>query len=78
VAPTLHGLPVLVVLTGAKADERQVLLDLLATEPHLLAARPGQVLIADKNYYGGEFERLLSGWVCGCCGWSESNFPAGG
>jgi hypothetical protein len=58
---TLHGLPVLVVLTGAKADERQVLLDLLATEPHLLAARPGQVLLADKSYYGGEFDRLLSG-----------------
>ena len=59
---TLHGLPVVVALTGAKADERQVLLDLLATEPQLLAARPGQVLIADKNYYGGRFERVLSGW----------------
>jgi hypothetical protein len=56
---TLHGLPVAVALTGAKADERQVLLDLLATQPQLVAARPGQLLIADKNYYGGEFERLL-------------------
>jgi Transposase DDE domain len=55
----LHGLPILVALTGAKADERQVLLDLLATEPQLVAARPGQVLIADKNYYGHQFERLL-------------------
>jgi hypothetical protein len=26
-----------------------------------VAARPGQVLIADKNYYGGEFERVLAG-----------------
>jgi hypothetical protein len=56
---TLHGLPVAVALAGAKADERQVLLDLLAVEPELVAARPGQVLIADKNYYGGEFERVL-------------------
>jgi hypothetical protein len=55
----LHGLPVAVALTGAKADERQVLLDLLASEPQLVAARPGQLLVADKNYYGGEFERML-------------------
>ena len=26
-----------------------------------MAARPGQVLIADKNYYGHEFERMLGG-----------------
>jgi Transposase DDE domain len=58
---TLHGLPVLVALVGAKADERLVLLDLLATEPQLVAARPGQVLLADKHYYGGQFERVLSG-----------------
>jgi Transposase DDE domain len=58
---TLGGLPVVVALVGAKADERQVLLDLLATEPQLVAARPGQLVIADKNYYGGEFERLLAG-----------------
>jgi hypothetical protein len=56
---TLHGLPVAVALVGAKADERQVLLDLLAVEPQLVASRPGQVLLADKNYYGGEFERVL-------------------
>jgi hypothetical protein len=54
-----HGLPVAVALTGAKADERQVLLDLLAVEPELVAARPGQVLIADKNYYGHQFQRML-------------------
>jgi hypothetical protein len=57
---TLHGLPVTIALTGAKADERQVLLDLLTIEPQLVAARPGQVLIADKNYYGQEFERVLA------------------
>jgi Transposase DDE domain len=57
---TLHGLPVVFALTGAKADERQVLVDLLAVEPRLVAARPGQVLLADKHYYGREFERLLA------------------
>jgi hypothetical protein len=54
-------LPVAFALTGAKADERQVLLDLLAVEPQLVAARPGQVLIADKHDYGREFERVLAG-----------------
>jgi transposase len=57
---TLQGLPVAVALTGAKADERQVLVDLLAVEPQLVAARPGQVLIADKHYYGREFETILA------------------
>ena len=59
---TLHGLPVAFALAGAKAVERDVLLDLLAVEPGLVAARPGQVLIADKNYYGHEFEGVLSEW----------------
>jgi hypothetical protein len=56
---TLAGLPVAVALVGAKADERQVLLDLLMVEPELVAARPGQLLLADKHYYGHQFERLL-------------------
>ena len=38
---TLHGLPVGFALTGAKADERQVLLDILA-DPALTAAGPGR------------------------------------
>ena len=57
---TLHGLPVLFALTGAKAIDREVLAELLAVEPDLVAARPGQVLIADKNYYGREFESGLA------------------
>ena len=47
-------------LTGAKADEREVLVELLAVEPELVAARPGQLLIADKNYYGRQFEAVLA------------------
>ncbi|WP_149182705.1 IS982 family transposase [Streptomyces sp. TRM49041] len=57
---TLQGLPVAFVLTGAKADERETLLDLLAAEPHLVAGRPGQTLIGDKNYFGRDFERELT------------------
>ncbi len=57
---TLHGLPVGFALTGAKADERQVLLDLLHDDPTLAASRPGQILIADKNYYGRDFEADLA------------------
>jgi len=59
---TLHGLPVAFALTGATTDERQVLLDILAVEPDLLAARPRQLLLADKNYYGAEFEGRLVGF----------------
>lgn len=57
---TLHGLPVTFALTGAKADERTILLDLLQTAPARVAARHGQVLIADKAYYGREFETTLA------------------
>ena len=46
-------------LTGAKAVDREVLWDLLAVEPQLVAARPGQLLLADKHYYGREFETVL-------------------
>jgi hypothetical protein len=57
---TLHGLPVAFALTGAKADERQVLLDVLGDEPDLLAARAGQTVIGDKHYYGHDFEALMA------------------
>lgn len=57
---TLQGLPVAFALTGAKADERETLLDLLDAEPELLATRPGQTLIGDKNYFGRDFEHQLA------------------
>jgi len=53
-------LPIGFALTGAKTDEWQVLLDLLHDEHTLLATRPGQILIADKNYYGRAFEAVLA------------------
>jgi hypothetical protein len=58
---TLHGLPVAFALTGAKADERETLLGTLAADPGLAAARPGQVVIGGKNYYGRGFEAALAG-----------------
>lgn len=56
---TLQGLPVAWALTGAKADEREVLTALLATTPGL-SRDDLQVLIADKAYYGKEFENALA------------------
>jgi DDE family transposase len=56
---TLGGLPVGFALTGAKADERQTLLGIFTAEPALMADRPGQTLIGDKNYFGKNFEQDL-------------------
>jgi hypothetical protein len=57
---TLQGLPVAFALAGAKADEREVLAGMLTADPGLLAARPGQTLIGDKNYYGRDFEAAMA------------------
>jgi len=57
---TLHGLPVGWALTGAKADEREVLEAILATTPALATARAHrQIAIGDKNFYGREFEARI-------------------
>jgi hypothetical protein len=55
---TLQGLPVGAALSSAKADERQLLLDIL-DDTALAPNRAGQTLIADKTYYGREFEAIL-------------------
>ncbi len=47
-------------LDGAKADEREILLDMLDADPDLVAAHPNQKLMADKNYYGKAFEAALA------------------
>src|SRR5215472_18676955 len=57
---TLGGLPIAFALTGAKADERQTLLGILDADPGLAATRPGQILIADRQYYGTAFEAELT------------------
>jgi hypothetical protein len=59
---TLHGLPVGYALTGAKADERQTFLDILARTPAMARVRADgnrQILIGDKNYYGASFEETV-------------------
>ena len=56
---TLAGLPVAFALTNPKDDEREVLMNMFQVDPDLVADRPGQTLIGDKNYYGREFEQRL-------------------
>jgi hypothetical protein len=58
---TLSGLPVLFALAGAKADERQTLLDMLQAGSDVVNEHPGQTLIGDKNYFGRDFETDLAG-----------------
>jgi hypothetical protein len=57
---TPAGLPVGWALANPKADEREVLLGMLATEPELLAAHPGQTIIADKGYVSRDLDRQLA------------------
>ena len=57
---TLGGLPIGFALTGAKADERETMLGIFTADPNLLAERPGQTVIGDKNYFGKIFETELA------------------
>lgn len=54
---TPSGLPVAYALAGAKADERDTALDMIALNPELW--RPGQVVMADKGYRSATFEAHL-------------------
>ena len=57
---TLRGLPVGFAVSGAKADEREVLLGILDADPALTTGRDGQTVIADRAYYGRQFEATLT------------------
>lgn len=57
---TLDGLPVGFALTGAKADERDTLQGILDATPARIPA--GQMIMADKGYYGRVFETELPGF----------------
>jgi hypothetical protein len=57
---TLTGLPVLVALAGAKADERETLPGMLETGRDVVNDHPGQTLIGDRNYFGRAFEAELT------------------
>jgi hypothetical protein len=58
---TLHRLPVGFAPSGAKADEREVRLALLAADPTLTTGRAGQPVIADRHHYGRQFEATRHG-----------------
>jgi len=60
IVATLQGLPLGWTLTGAKADERTTCRDLLATTTALATIHGTQILIADKGYYGAQFEADLA------------------
>jgi hypothetical protein len=47
---TLHGLPVGFAVCGAQADEREVLLGILAADPAVTDRPGGQTMIADRQY----------------------------
>jgi hypothetical protein len=62
---TVHGIPIAWALTGAKADEREVLDAMLDRLPLDLARRirdslQRQALLGDKHYYGKVFETDLT------------------
>lgn len=56
---TLTGLPVAWMLTGTKADEREVLGHMLDAAP-APAGGHAQIIVGDKNYYGRLFEAELA------------------
>lgn len=57
---TVHGLPLGWALTGAKADEREALDQILANTPALAHRRGRRLVLADKNYYGRRFDTDLA------------------
>lgn len=60
---TLHGLPVGWLLTGAKTDERDAFWAIAQSTPAInviLQDETRQTVIADKNYFGREFEADLA------------------
>jgi hypothetical protein len=56
---TPAGLPISWALAHPKLDERRVLMAVLDHDRHLLAARPGLLLIADKGYASAELDDYL-------------------
>ena len=61
--PAVHpaGLPLGFSLSGAKVDEREVLLGILDADPTLSAGRSAQTVIGDWHHYGRTFEATLNG-----------------
>ncbi|MGR7026202.1 IS982 family transposase [Geodermatophilus sp. URMC 62] len=56
---TPAGLPITWALADPKLDERQVLMCVLDEDAHLLAERPGLLILADKGYVSAELDDYL-------------------
>jgi len=56
---TPAGLPITWALAHPTLDERQVLMTALDHDAHLLAARPGLLIIADKGYASAQLDDYL-------------------
>src|SRR4051794_4540110 len=56
---TPAGLPITWALAHPKLDERRRLMTVLDHDQHLLATRPGLLLIADKGYTSAELDNYL-------------------
>jgi hypothetical protein len=57
---TVHGLPVAFALTNPKADERDVLIDLVSLQPHMFHHPDGLILVVDKGYRDRATEQWLN------------------
>jgi hypothetical protein len=57
---TPNGLPIMWSLANPKVDEREIARDMFEIDAALVAARPGQVLIADKGYASRELDMFLA------------------
>ncbi|GAA4476563.1 IS982 family transposase [Phytohabitans houttuyneae] len=57
---TVHGLPVAFALTNPKADERDVLVDLICLQPAMFHHPDGLILVVDKGYRDRRTEDWLN------------------
>jgi hypothetical protein len=57
---TVHGLPVAFALTNPKADERDILIDLVSLQPAMFHHPDGLILVVDKGYRDAGTERQLA------------------
>jgi hypothetical protein len=57
---TVHGLPVAFALTNPKADERDVLVDLVSLQPNMFHHQDGLILVVDKGYRDRATETWLN------------------
>lgn len=57
---TVHGLPVAFALTNPKADERDVLIDLVSLQPNMFQHPDGLILVVDKGYRDRTTETWLN------------------